>query len=757
MLIIVALFVSDTALTGHEPVHIHLQSSGNSAMLTVGNDAHAFVWPTIPRDIAILPNDPYVRDWGIDGSQSLTLSIANLDAAYLRSIQGSPYVAFDRWLRGEDTYDRWDSVRLTNSADGRVVRGPDASGFDTNVPLPSSFAFDADIQRLEQPVVIQFTVAGGNYQLRLDRANRQISVNNNTVANAPAIGQWYFPDTIGPYLAINLDTLAHGVAWSALLLLLATLIGACLPKGRIRWSATRQWAGRAAVVLISGSLATSFALMIYIALVEYNGMPHIFDAHGYLFQAKMLASGRLSIPPPAFTDSFPIPFFGTVNGQWVAQYSPGTASILALGVILGCPWLVQPLLGLGTLALVGAICRRLFGTQTAVIAVVLGSWSPFFLFQVGTYLSHIEAVFFATLAYYLLIRAHGGQRLWLTIAAAACVGMTFLCREVTGLLIVIPFTVVIGVRSWLCIKTAAQPLLGRMRRATLTAGAWLGGIAIFVALYMCYNWSITGRPLVSVRSITDANDRWGFGPGNGWWGLHTPAAGLVNTDQLLTGLNLELFGWPYYMALAIPLLPFVLARANRWDLLNAFIAVSVIAFYIGYYANGIAIGPRYYYEAVPVLLLLSARGIMVLGEAAGDMLGRLGRAWSSGPIAAIIVLVTLIAANVVFYLPRHMQLYHNFTAIAWMPNLQVSRIYGGAPHDSIVVTPDWYIYSNELAALNDPTTLASPTSTTGTVWALASTPARYAELTTAFPHRKLYILLTDGSSVSFQPWKPTVR
>jgi 4-amino-4-deoxy-L-arabinose transferase-like glycosyltransferase len=74
----------------------------------------------------------------------------------------------------------------------------------------------------------------------------------------------------------------------------------------------------------------------------------------------------------------------------------------------GVPWQVQPLLGIGTLELVFALGRRLYGRHVAVPALVLGVLSPFHSFMIGTYLSHMPATFVITLAYYLLVRSGWG-------------------------------------------------------------------------------------------------------------------------------------------------------------------------------------------------------------------------------------------------------------------------------------------------------------------------------------------------------------
>jgi len=306
---IILLFAIDALFAAHTPVHLRLVSAGTHATLTVDGAAHSFTWPTPPTRVALLQNDPNSREWGIDGSQSLTASIANLDPAYLRSIAGAPYIAFDRWLRGEDGYDQWRNLHLNSLTNGTVTL-PDTAQAVAGIPVGQSFTFDGDIYRLEQPVSVQLAFPTGAYTIRLDRANRALTiVDTPTTAGATTtIAQWYVPTDPWPYLAVNARTLAYAVAWAVLLLLLAVILGAALAA----YSGERVsalWArGYSASSIVSlAALAIFLASALYVALGEYNGMPHIFDAQAYVFQAKVLASGRLFMPLPPLADSFPIP------------------------------------------------------------------------------------------------------------------------------------------------------------------------------------------------------------------------------------------------------------------------------------------------------------------------------------------------------------------------------------------------------------------------------------------------------------------
>src|SRR5207237_2362134 len=138
---------------------------------------------------------------------------------------------------------------------------------------------------------------------------------------------------------------------------------------------------------------------------------------------------------------------------------------------------------------------------------------------------------------------------------------------------------------------------------------WIALAALpFVAVYLLFNLSTTGDPLVLPRNLFNPDDKWGFGA-VGSLGQHTLAAGLVNTDENLTLLQFDLFGWPPLAALALIGMPFLLGRATRLDYFLATCAGAFVVAYVGYFYHGISLGPRYYFEAVPALTLLATRGI----------------------------------------------------------------------------------------------------------------------------------------------------
>src|SRR3972149_439024 len=103
-------------------------------------------------------------------------------------------------------------------------------------------------------------------------------------------------------------------------------------------------------------------------------------------------------------------------------------------------------------------------------------------------------------------------------------------------------------------------------------------------------------------------------------------------------LILVLNGWPAFIGLGFVLVPFLLGTRNRWDYFCLAAAVLPISAYVLYRYSGVYEGPRYWYEVVPFLLLLTSRGVECLAaiapRGAAELRRRLGRvrgppAWTS--------------------------------------------------------------------------------------------------------------------------------
>jgi hypothetical protein len=266
-------------------------------------------------------------------------------------------------------------------------------------------------------------------------------------------------------------------------------------------------------------------------------------------------------------------------------------------------------------------------------------------------------------------------------------------------------------------------------------------------LYLTYNALLTGDPFLLPRHLFNGADVLGFGVGIGFYGEHSVASGLVNAEQQLVSLGFYLAGWPYGFSLALMLLPFVTRRCVTWDLVHGGIVALYVILYVAEFYHGIAFGPRYYFEALPSMVILTARGFAALAASVADWLTRVGLASAPGRArqATALVLAALLACNAFYFLPRQATLYAGYTGlpgggpvldptIALDLSGRVSRL-----DNALVVTTEWWWYMMYFAAMNC-ATFDCPT-----VYALGADPESRAVLRQMFPKRDWYdVMLRDG-------------
>jgi hypothetical protein len=240
---------------------------------------------------------------------------------------------------------------------------------------------------------------------------------------------------------------------------------------------------------------------------------------------------------------------------------------------------------------------------------------------------------------------------------------------------------------------------GRWRALVLLALGTLPGLAA----YLAYNAVVTRDPLIIPRVAADFADHPGFGD-VGQFGRHTLAAGLVNADQDLNGLQFDLFGWPSLLALSVMLLPFVLGKAGKRDVLLGAGALLFVVGFVPFFAHGIgAMGPRFYYEALPWFVLLAARGLQAAVDAAAD----LGLPRASARLGAVGLVGLLSAYAYGYYVPRLVERRVDFAALSggrrysypFVTNTLTGPRLRGFDGPTIVLVPDEGIFKT-LAALN---------------------------------------------------------
>ncbi|GAC1321930.1 MAG: hypothetical protein NVS2B16_28070 [Chloroflexota bacterium] len=404
-----------------------------------------------------------------------------------------------------------------------------------------------------------------------------------------------------------------------------------------------QWTFPVAIVVAALGATTSVSAHLL------SRIPHVQDSVAYLFQAKIFAAGMLSAPaPPAQLRSFFLEEYMPFHGSaWFSQYPPGHPLMLALGVLVGTPWLVEPVLASAALGLVYVLGRRVYNSGTGALAAVLGLTSPFWLFLGSEFMAHPTGLFFGTacLVCFAFAEERGG-RMWPLLAGLAG-GMLVLTRQITavGLLgPLVPYAFFFSRRHWQNYTPA------------------LVTFAIPVLFLFVYNWVQMGDPFQSTYGAWNAFYTLGFGPHKAPFGDFTPGDGAWTAYQNLSMLSPQLFGWPYGIALCFMTMPFILGAAQRWDLLLLGCFGGIVVIHAFYWCACLMYGPRFYYEALPPMLLLTARG-------AYELFRLPMRVWRFAglprdeTVAALfpgLLIACLVIVNVRFYLPTQFNLYDNY-------------------------------------------------------------------------------------------------
>jgi hypothetical protein len=394
------------------------------------------------------------------------------------------------------------------------------------------------------------------------------------------------------------------------------------------------WAAALWVVLISS----------LIAWLVLERMPHVPDEVAYVSQAKYLAAGRLYLETPPQARAFECEFDMFDGPKWYAATPAGWPALLALGFLLGVPWLVNPLLGGIAILLAHALVRRIYDHDVADGTVLLLAASPWLLFLSASLMPHPAGLVFSLLGLLGVERARNhGSVLWAAIAGLA-IGALLHVRPLEAVIIA-----GVGGLWWLGAGWK------KMRLGALAATVICG--AAMTVLFLGYNHALTGQATyVPISKFTDAHyypgaNRLGFGKdiGNfGWTELdplpgHGPIDVAVNTNINANLLNVELFGWPCGSVLLVSLL--LLWRNFRDDALLWGLLLALWAgFSLYWFAGGPDFGPRYWYQMILPCVVLTVRGGMVLAQRCDEGSGSAGRGnkvWAFVLLASAIGLVNL--------------------------------------------------------------------------------------------------------------------
>lgn len=146
-------------------------------------------------------------------------------------------------------------------------------------------------------------------------------------------------------------------------------------------------------------------------LTIYHNYPLCLDEFSQFFQAQIFARGRIATVYPLelldrllpYTSMFFI--VSRTTGEVVSSYWPGLSLLMAPFMFLGAPWLLNPLLGAGTLLLIRHLAAKLYpDTDAPAWAMLFALASPTFLAFSISYYGMPAQLFFNLLFTVLVLR-----------------------------------------------------------------------------------------------------------------------------------------------------------------------------------------------------------------------------------------------------------------------------------------------------------------------------------------------------------------
>src|SRR5207247_2298330 len=216
------------------------------------------------------------REYQVDGSDTTTRQ--DREPAQFATAQTEPWYRVMAWLRDEDSYSRWQDVRLVDLGDARVVAQGRAAVEAS--PLPAAFRLEAALRRPESPATIWIESgdSAARAGLRIERDRHRASW--VTGADADEATGWFFPENPWPFAAELLHLVGRTAAASIGLLALMGALGLAVQGfcGGLRVCTAPPRSSPPATAIAAVVFGLWLTAAVWITVRVYHQLPHIVDA-----------------------------------------------------------------------------------------------------------------------------------------------------------------------------------------------------------------------------------------------------------------------------------------------------------------------------------------------------------------------------------------------------------------------------------------------------------------------------------------------
>jgi hypothetical protein len=340
--------------------------------------------------------------------------------------------------------------------------------------------------------------------------------------------------------------------------------------------ARRAWVRHIPAVV---AIAATFFGTVALAYTAAGIWPNSADEYGYLYVARTLLHWRTYNPPPPVPELFDFYWIGIRDGKMASQFPPGWPVVLLPFVAMHIAPLANPLLTLALGVLLLACLRQLKApppTSSSLVALIM--LSPFTLFNGASLFNHMQAAVAVMAICWLELRDEGNESIWNKLLIGFFLSIALVTRpEVAAIT-----AVVLGI----------DYLVRRRLRAFRTLPPLIAGALPVTALWLAYNYSITGNALLPTYLWAEPGlVRLGV---PSLRGLIYPQANLATSLLRFTSATLLLL---YLFALWTRL------RSGAVRFYDLLFPANVIFFVFNPNWFGHQYGPRYWFFAWPTIAL----------------------------------------------------------------------------------------------------------------------------------------------------------
>ncbi|MCB9795231.1 MAG: hypothetical protein H6741_21220 [Alphaproteobacteria bacterium] len=330
----------------------------------------------------------------------------------------------------------------------------------------------------------------------------------------------------------------------------------------------------------------AFGLSLALALGALEAMPHVSDEQAYLLQARVFAGGARFAPTPVDGVAI-VNVYQRLEPGWHGLFPVGWPLVLALGVLLGLPSAVNPLL---TAALPWAAWWALsphLPRRAALLSAGILALSPFSLVLGASMMSHTLTLLCGLLVTGAATHPALGPRR--ALLGGLALGGMMLTRPFDACLVGLPLCAWVAWRGretgWGSVLAfAAGPLLALGVQAAdnlAVTGSW--------SRFGVQDWY--ARPTPWGQTYPEGCNALGFGPDRGCFGApgYGPGQALAQSFSSLLLYDRLFMGFMGSSFAALLGLPLLLRRRG----VLALPALSLPLGYALYWYHGVVYGPRF--------------------------------------------------------------------------------------------------------------------------------------------------------------------